>query len=113
MNLLHLPDGRSMGDTQVLVALTARPAAAVRKHCRRDEHGYDVQACTEQLAVVPDPILLTARQAEQYLGIPSGTVYSWASRSKSTGLRSLDHTDSGQPLYDVGDLLKLREGDAL
>jgi hypothetical protein len=107
LKLLHL-DGRSIGDTQVLVALTARPAAAVRRHCPRDEHGYDIDASTAVLADVPDPILLTARQAEQYLGIPSGTVYSWAGRQQ---VRSLDHTDDGRPLYDVGDLLKLRQGD--
>lgn len=105
MNLTHLPDGRSVGDTHVLVALTARPPAAVRRHCPRTEAGYDVQVCTEVLAAQPDPILLTARQAEQYLGIPSGTVYSWASRGL---LRSLDHTPDGRPLYDVGDLLRLR-----
>lgn len=105
MKLQHLPDGRTIADTAVLVALTARPAAAVRKHCHRDVGGYDVQACTEQLADVGDPIVVTARQAEQYLGIPSGTVYSWASRRL---LRSLDHTPDGRPLYDVGDLLRLR-----
>lgn len=108
MNLTHLPDGRSVADTAVLVALTARPPAAIRRHCQRGEHGYDVQACTEQLADVGDPITLTARQAEQYLGIPSGTVYSWHSRR---ALRSLDHTPDGRPLYDVGDLLRLRQGD--
>ena len=107
MKLQHLPDGRSVGDTAVLVALTARPPAAIRRHCARHADGYDVQVCTETLAGVPDPILLTARQAQEYRGIPSGTVYSWASRSL---LRSLDHTTDGRPLYDVGDLLRLRGG---
>jgi hypothetical protein len=109
LKLEHLPDGRSVGDTSVLVALTARPAATIRRHCPRDEHGYDVAECEQLLTAAPDPILLTARQAEQYLGIPSGTVYAWASRRR---LRSLDHTPDGRPLYDVGDLLKLRGGDA-
>jgi hypothetical protein len=108
LKLEHLPDGRSIGDTNVLVALTARPAAAVRRHCRRSDDGYDIDTATAVLAEVPDPILLTARQAEQYLGIPSGTVYSWAGRRQ---VRSLDHDDAGRPLYDVGDLLKLRRGD--
>lgn len=108
MNLTHLPEGRSIADTAVLVALAARPAATIRRHCHRDVGGYDVQACTEQLADVGDPIVVTARQAEQYLGIPSGTVYSWHSRR---ALRSLDHTDDGRPLYDVGDLLRLRQGE--
>jgi hypothetical protein len=108
LNLTHLPDGRSIGDTQVLVALTARPAATVRKHCQREQDGYDVQACTELLATAPDPLLLTARQAQQYLGIPSGTVYSWASRRQ---LHSLDHDRNGRPLYDVADLLRLNQGE--
>jgi hypothetical protein len=103
--LQHLPDGRSVGDTHALAALTARPAAAVRRHCPRDEAGYDVQTCTALLDGEPDPVLVTARQAQQYLGIPSGTVYSWASRG---ALRSLDHTPDGRPLYDVADLLRLR-----
>lgn len=109
MKLQHLPDGRSIGDTQVLVALTARPAATIRRHCPRGEHGYDVETSTSVLADADDPIVMTARQAEQYLGIPSGTVYSWASRG---GLRALDHTPDGlRPLYDVGDLLRLRQGE--
>jgi hypothetical protein len=106
LKLLHLPDGRSVGDTNVMVALTARPAATIRRHCRREPDGYDVASCTDVLAAVPDPILLTSRQAEQYLGIPAGTVRSWACRAL---LRSLDHTPDGRPLYDVGDLLKLRQ----
>lgn len=50
-------------------------------------------------------VLLTARQAQQYLGIPAGTVYSWASRG---GLRALDRDSLGRPRYSVGDLLHLR-----
>lgn len=107
MKLQHLPDGRSVGDTDVMVALTTRSAAAVRRHCPRSADGYDIHACTEALSGAADPVLLTARQAQQYLGIPSGTVYSWASRSL---LRSLDHDPLGRPLYDVGDLLRLRGG---
>jgi hypothetical protein len=103
-----MPDGRSIGDTNVLVALTARPAATIRRHCEREPDGYDVARCTEVLADAVDPIVMTARQAEQYLGIPSGTVYSWAGRRQ---VRSLDHTAEGRPLYDVGDLLRLRQGD--
>jgi hypothetical protein len=108
LKLQHLPDGRSIGDTQVLVALTARPAGTIRRHCQRLDDGYDIQACTELLATAPDVLLLTARQAQQYLGIPSGTVYSWASRRR---LHSLDYDGNGRPLYDVADLLQLREGE--
>ena len=107
MKLLHLPDGRSIGDTNVLVALTARPAAAVRRHCHRLHDGYDIAACTETLDGAPDPILVSAPEAETWLKIPKGTVYSWAGRGR---LRALDHSPDGrQPLYDVGDLLELRE----
>jgi hypothetical protein len=106
LKLTHLPGGRSVADTAVMVALTTRSAAAVRKHCERGELGYDVQACEQALSGADDPVLLTARQAQQYLGIPSGTVYSWASRG---GVRSLDHDQMGRPLYDVGDLLRLRQ----
>jgi hypothetical protein len=108
LNLTHLPDGRSIGDTAVMVALTARPAGTIRRHCHRLDDGYDIAACTETLATAPDPLLLTARQAQQYLGIPSGTVYSWASRRQ---LHSLAHDGNGRPLYDVADLLRLNEGD--
>ncbi len=106
MKLTHLPSGRSVADTAVLVALTTRPAAAIRRHCERGEHGYDVQACEQALSGADDPVLVTARQAQQYLGIPSNTVYSWAFRRQ---LRSLDHDQMGRPLYDVADLLRLRQ----
>lgn len=109
MNLTHLPDGRSIGDTQVLVALTARPAGTIRKHCRREPGGYDIAACTELLATSPDPLLLTTRQAQEYLGIPAGTVRSWACRVAQTGLRALDYDRNGRALYDVTELLELRD----
>lgn len=108
MILQHLPDGRMIGDTQLMAALTARPPATVRRHCPRSEHGYDVRACEAILHEADDPVLLTARQAEQYLAIPAGTVRSWACRGD---LRSYDHTAAGRPMYDVGELLALREGD--
>lgn len=60
-----------------------------------------MQAAPETTIVV----LLTARQAQQYLGIPAGTVYSWASRGE---LRALDRDSHARPRYSVGDLLHLR-----
>lgn len=107
MKIDHSPDGRAIADTMALAALFARPPAAVRRYCRREEEGYDVVLCESILAVIPDdPILMTARQAEQYLGIPAGTVRAWACRR---AIRSLDHTPDGlRPMYDVGDLLRLK-----
>lgn len=108
MKIDHQPGGRSLADTAALVVLLARPAAAIRKHCPRDEAGYDIALCEQILAGEDDPILMTARQAEQYLGIPAGTVRAWACRGQ---LRSYDHTPDGlRPMYDVGDLLRLKEG---
>ena len=80
MLLQHLPDGRTIGDTQLMAALTGRPPAAVRVHCPRGEHGYDVRECEAILREADDPVVLTARQAEQYLAIPAGTVRAWACR---------------------------------
>lgn len=51
-------------------------------------------------------VLLTARHAQQYLGIPAGTVYSWASRG---ALRPLDRDEHGRPRYLLAHLLELRE----
>lgn len=108
MRLQHLPNGRTVGDTQLLAALSGRSVAAVRRHCTRGEHGYDVEKCLTTLAGAHDPVVLTARQAERYLAIPAGTVRAWAHRGK---LRPLDYTPTGYPLYDATDLLRLREGD--
>src|SRR5690606_3190206 len=97
MLLQHLPDGRIIGDTQLMAALTGRPPATVRVHCPRHELGYDVRECEAILHEADDPVLLTARQAEQYLAIPAGTVRAWACRG---ALRSRDHNPAGRPLYD-------------
>lgn len=104
MIIEHLPDGRTVGDTAALAAVTARPAATIRRHCTRTEHGYDVAACTAVLAERPDPVLLSAPDAHRYLGIPGGTVRSWASRGV---LRALDRDGSGRPLYAADDLTHL------
>lgn len=106
MKLRHLDDGRSLADTQTMAALTARPPAAVRRYCTRELLGYDVTTCTRQLAGTPDPVTLSARQAQQYLGIPANTVYQWAYRRR---LHSCDHDERGRPLYDVDDLMRLKE----
>jgi hypothetical protein len=101
----HLPDGRTIADTAAMAALTGRPVHAIRRHCPRESRGYDVARCETALLAQPDPIVLTARDAEQYMGIPTGTVRSWASRGllHSLGLRD------GWPAYDAADLAALRD----
>jgi hypothetical protein len=101
----HLPDGRTIADTQALVALTGRPVHAIRRHCPREDRGYDVARCETALLAQPDPIVLTAHEAARYMGIPGGTVRSWASRGL---LRPLGERD-GWPAYDVADLARLRD----
>jgi hypothetical protein len=97
--------GRSVADTDAMAAVTGRTAWAIRAHCTRQPAGYDVDDCAATLAAIPDPILLTAAQAQQYLGIPAGTVRSWASRDH---LQSHDRDQHGHPLYDLLDLARLR-----
>src|SRR5690606_569608 len=104
----HRHDDRTIGEPMLMPALTGRSPATVRRHCPRHANGYDVRQCEAILREADDPVLLTARQAEQYLAIPAGTVRAWACRGK---LRPLDHTPAGRPRYDVADLIRLREGD--
>lgn len=101
----HLPDGRTIADTAAMAALTGRPVHAIRRHCPREPRGYDVARCETALLAQPDPIVLTARDAEQYMGIKAGTIYSWVSRGQ---LAPLDRRD-GRPVYDVADLTKLKD----
>lgn len=103
----HEPGGRSIADTDALTAITTRPPALIRRHGHRLPTGrYDVQQTIEQLAHLPDPVLLTAADAHRYLGIPDGTIRSWASRGL---LRSYDRDPSGRPLYDAADLHTLND----
>lgn len=103
----HLADGRTLADTAAMAALTGRPPATIRRHCRHTRHPegrYDVQLCETALRAAPDPILLSATQAEAHLGIPAGTVRSWASRQ---AIVPLDWGPTGQPLYDAAQLHRL------
>ena len=52
-------------------------------------------------------VLLSAAEAQRYLGLPAGTVRSWVSRG---ALRPLACDDYGRPRYEVATLLALREG---
>lgn len=80
-------------------AITGRSAWAIRSTCPREPAGYDVAACTAQLHADPyEPILLTATQAQVFLGVPAVTVRSWAYRGR---LVSHDRDGLGRPLYDA------------
>lgn len=105
MIITHAPDGRTIADTAAMAALTGRPAHAVRRHCPREDRGYDVAHCETVLLAQPDPVVLTAAQAERYMGIKAGTIYSWVSRGQ---LAPLDRC-AGRPVYDVADLTRLQE----
>ena len=100
----HAPDGRTIADTQALVALTGRPAHAIRRWCERGSRGYAIDQCETALLANPDPIVLTAAEARAYLGIPRGTIRSWVHRGQLAPLGERD----GWPAYDVTDLTRLK-----
>ena len=103
MRIDHLY-GRSVADTAAMVALTRRTPWAVRTLCERDEEGYDIDTCTATLQANPHHgRLMTAADAQKYLGVPANRVYQWAYRSE---LRAVD-THDGRPVYLVEDLLRL------
>jgi hypothetical protein len=98
MIITHLSCG-SAADTAAMTAITGRSAWSVRATCPRDPAGYDVAACSAQLRAAPyEPTLLTAAQAQRYLGVAAGTVRSWAYRGQ---LASYDRDERGSPLYDA------------
>ena len=107
VNVQHLPDGRSIADTAALAALTGRSPWAVRTLCERGDNGYDVDDCTERLEANPGVgRLLTAAQAQQYLGVPAGTVRYWASRGL---LHCRGRNPRGIPLYEAARIVELRD----
>lgn len=98
MIISHLSRG-SVADTAAMTAITGRSAWSVRATCPRDETGYDVAECSALLRAAPyEPTLLTATQAQRYLGVAAGTVRSWAYRGQ---LVSHDRDERGSPLYDA------------
>lgn len=98
MIVSHLPHG-TVADTAAMRAITGRSAWSIRSTCPRGPAGYDVAACTAHLhADLYEPILLTAAQAAHFLGVPAGTVRSWANRGR---LASHDRDGLGRPLYDA------------
>lgn len=94
-------------DTQQLHIITGRPPTAIRLVCRdlRGPDGYAYPDALERLdANRADPVVLTATQAEQYLGIPANRIYQWLHVGLIT---PIDH-DGRSPLYLADDLVQLR-----
>ena len=111
MILRDLPDGRTVGDTAGMAALTGRHPATVRVLGRglRGADGYDADVMTVVLAGKPDPVLLTAQEAERYLGIPAGTIYVWVHRGR---LAAVDRVGRS-PRYWHVDLERLKRRDTI
>lgn len=53
--------------------------------------------------------LLSAMDAEKVLGIPAGTVRSWFSRRRMTGLYDYGRDRRGHPMFREADLVALRD----
>lgn len=100
---------RSIADTDGMRAVTGRRPWVIRSACDRGPDGYDVDHCVTVLRGVRDPVLITSVDAETYLGIPRGTVRSWASRGL---VRSYESNANGRPLYDAVLLADLRDDPA-
>ena len=109
MRIDHLY-GRSVADTAAMAALTGYPPAAIRRYCKREEHGYDVNASEQILWALPRPVLVTAAEGARRLDIPVGTIYAWASQSRAR-LKSWQRDPRGRPLYDMEDLHRLAHVD--
>lgn len=107
MIISHLSHG-TVADTAAMHAITGRSAWSIRSTCPRTPHGYDVAECSAQLrADLYEPTLLTAAQAQLFLGVPAGTVRSWAYRGRLT---SHDRDGLGRPLYDAARIAELCAG---
>ena len=104
MIVTHTPHG-TIADTAAMHAITGRSAWSIRATCERAPDGYDVAGCTAQLAADPyEPTLLTATQAQRFLGVPAATVRSWAARGR---LVSHDRDARGFALYDAAVIARL------
>lgn len=103
MQVRHLGE-RTIADTDAMRAITCRSRWVIRSRCERGPDGYDVDTCAAAVAAAPEPVLLTAADAWQYLGIRAGNVRQWASKGRLT---SYDRNEHGHPLYDALDLRRL------
>lgn len=95
-------------DTQQLHAITGRQHATIRVVCRhlRGPGGYTYPDALELLDAHQDGevVLLTAAEAERWMRIPAGTIYSWASRGM---IRPVDEQGRG-PRYRADQLATIR-----
>lgn len=102
--IVPLDDGRILADRQMLAELLKRSVETVARHCTPEPTGlYDADRAQAALDGAPDVVPLTAREAQQYLGIAPGTVRSWASRGRIHAVGRRGH----QALYDAADLASL------
>jgi excisionase family DNA binding protein len=95
-------------DTARMAALTARRPATIRHLCRdlRGPAGYDYNQCLPILDAHPEEVVvLTAAEAEQYLGVKAGTVRQWVHRGL---MKAVDRNGDGHPRYNSSDLQRLR-----
>lgn len=104
MIVARQPDGRTLLDREALSALLGRTPETIARHCTPEPCGrYDAQRAERELTGVPDVVPVTAREAHRYLGIPAGTVRSWASRERLAAVGERGR----QALYDAADLAAL------
>lgn len=103
----HQP-GRTLADREALAALLGRPVRTIRRWCEPVACHvatrvvlYDAEHAQGALDGAPDVLAVTAREAEEHLGIRSGTVRQWASRGR---VRQVGRRGT-QVLYDVAQLL--------
>ncbi len=104
MIVARQPDGRTLLDREALAVLLGRTVETVARHCTPEPDGrYDAALAQAALAAAPDVVPLTAPEARRYLGVPVGTVRSWASRGRLLAVgRRGPHR-----LYDAADLALL------
>lgn len=101
MIVARQPDGRTLLDREALAALLGRSVETITRHCTPEPCGrYDATTAEHQLAGAPDVVPITAREAARYLGVPAGTVRSWASRGRIHVVGRRRH----ETLYDAADL---------
>lgn len=100
------PDGtvRTVGDTGGVHAVTGRPLATIRVVCRelRGPDGYDVELCERALRDC-EVVVLTASEAQRYLGIPANRIYQWVFRQVLAPVGR----DGRRPQYLLSDLQRL------
>lgn len=99
----HQP-GRTLLDRHALAALLGRSPETIARHCTPQPCGrYDAELAERQLDGAPDVVPITAGEAHRYLGVPPGTIRSWASRGRLAAVGARGR----QALYDAVQLATL------